>query len=148
MNAGELKEMLKALEIPFEATDTNAIMVQRIQESGKYKPTKETGAGKLMVDKKGRRTHPVLGPYRDVIVHPTTANNMKTSIFVSINFYTAEFQPREKVSLPTEVIRLLKSPSVPEHYFDATAISENGNVGAHKTRYVPKYIVELAEDNL
>lgn len=149
MNKGELKEILEALQITYEAdNDTNAVMVQRIQESGKYNPTKETGTGKIKADAKGRRVHPTLGVYRDVIVHPTSATNMKTSIFVSINFYTAEFQPREKVSLPTEVIRLLKNPSVPEHYYDPRAISENGNVGAHLTRYVPKYIVELAEDKV
>ncbi len=148
MNKGELKEILTALKIEFMDEDTNAVMVQRIQESGKYNPTKETGTGKVQANKKGQRVHPTLGRYRDVIVHPTSATDMKTSIFVSINYYTAEFQPREKVSLPTEVIRFLKSPNIPEHYFDANAISENGNIGAHKTRYVPKYIVELAEDNL
>ncbi len=146
MNKGELVEILKALQIDFESTDTNAVMVQRIHESGKYNPTKETGTGGIQADKKGRRTHPKLGLYRTVVVHPVGKTNANTSIFVSIGLYTAEFQPRERVDLPTEIIRFLKSPSIPEHYYDAHAISENGNVGAHMTRYVPKYIVELAED--
>ena len=148
MNKGELKEILTALKISFGDEDTNTVLVQRIQESGKYNPTKETGTGKIQANEKGQRTHPTLGRYRDVIAHPTAAADMRTSIFVSINLYTAEFQPREKVSLPTEVIRFLKAPNRPEHYFDPQAISENGNIGAHMTRYVPKYIVELAEDNL
>ena len=148
MNKGELTEILKALKIDFEDTDTNAVMVQRIQESGKYNPTKETGTGKLQTNEKGEKTHPILGKYYDVIVHPTGATNANTSIFVSIGLYTAEFQPREKVSLPAKVIKFLKEPGRPEHYYDANIISENGNVGAHMTRYVPRYIVERAGDDL
>ena len=146
MNKGELTEMLKTLQIDYEQTDTNAIMVQRIQESGKYEPVKESGVGKIQANEKGKRIHPKLGEYRRVIVHPIGVTNQNTSIFVSINLYTAEFQPREKIWLPTEVIRFLKSPRIPEHYFDKNVISENGNRGTHMTRYVPKYIVELAED--
>ena len=148
MNKGELKEILIALQIDYEDTDTNAVMVQRIQESGKYNPTKETGTGKIKANEKGERIHPTLGKYYDVIVHPTGATNANTSIFVSIGLYTAEFQPREKVSLPAKVVKFLKQPGRPEHYYDPRVVSENGNVGAHMTRYVPKYIVELAEDNL
>ncbi len=146
MNKGELTEILTALKIKFEDTDTNAVMVQRIQESGKYNPTKETGTGKIQANAKGDRVHPVLGKYYDVIVHPTGATNANTSIFVSIGLYTAEFQPREKVSLPAKVIKFLKEPGRPEHYYDPGVISENGNVGAHMTRYVPRYIVEQATD--
>ncbi len=146
MNKGELKEILTALKIDFNDDDTNAVLVQRVQESGKYNPTKETGTGKITANEKGQRTHPTLGRYRDVIVHPTGSTNANTSIFVSIGLYTAEFQPREKVSLPTKVIKFLKEGGRPEHYYDPHAISENGNVGAHMTRYVPKYIIELAED--
>ncbi len=146
MNKGELTEILTALKIKFEDTDTNAVMVQRIQESGKYNPTKETGTGKIQANAKGDRVHPVLGKYYDVIVHPTGATNANTSIFVSIGLYTAEFQPREKVSLPAKVIKFLKEPGRPEHYYDPSVISENGNVGAHMTRYVPRYIVEQAGD--
>ncbi len=148
MNKGELKEILTTLKIPFEDTDTNAVMIQRVQESGKYNPTKETGTGKVKANDKGERVHPTLGKYYDVIVHPTGATNAKTSIFVSIGLYTAEFQPREKVSLPAKVIKFLKQPGRPEHYFDAHAVSENGNMGSHMTRYVPKYIVELADSNI
>ncbi len=146
MNKGELTEILTALKIKFEDTDTNTVMVQRIQESGKYNPTKETGTGKIQANAKGDRVHPVLGKYYDVIVHPTGATNANTSIFVSIGLYTAEFQPREKVSLPAKVIKFLKEPGRPEHYYDPSVISENGNVGAHMTRYVPRYIVEQAGD--
>ena len=146
MNKGELTEILTTLKIDFEQTDTNAVMVQRIQESGKYKTTKETGTNGIQANEKGERIHPTLGKYRDVIVHPTGATNANTSIFVSIGLYTAEFQPREKVSLPTKVIKFLKDNGRAEHYYDPNAISENGNVGAHMTRYVPKYVIELAED--
>jgi len=96
MNKGELKEIITALKIPFEENDTNAVLVQRIQESGKYNVTKETGTGKIKANEKGERVHPILGKYYDVIVHPTGATNANTSIFVSIGLYTAEFQPREK----------------------------------------------------
>ena len=146
MNTGELKEILNTLQIKFENTDTNAVMVQRVQESGKYNPTKESGTGKIQANKKGERIHPVLGKYYDVIVHPTGATNANTSIFVSIGLYTAEFQPRERVSLPAKVIKFLKEPGRPEHYYDANIVSENGNIGAHMTRYVPRYIVERADD--
>jgi hypothetical protein len=145
MNKGELKEIIIALKIPFEDNDTNAVLVQRIQESGKYNPTKETRTGKIKANEKGERIHPILGKYYDVIVHPTGATNANTSIFVSIGLYTAEFQPREKVSLPAKVIKFLKQPGRPEHYYDPHVISDNGNVGAHMTRYVPKYIVERAD---
>ena len=149
MNKGELKEILTALKIPFEAeTDTNAVMVQRIQESGKYNPTKETGVGQIKANSKGERVHKTLGKYYDVIVHPTGKTNANTSIFVSIGLYTAEFQPREKVSLPAKVIKFLKQPGRPEHYYDANKMTENGNIGAHMTRYVPKYIVELADSDI
>ena len=146
MNKGELTEILKALQIDFKVDDTNAVMVQRIQESGKYNPTKETGAGTIQANKQGERVHPTLGKYYDVIVHPTGATNANTSIFVSIGLYTAEFQPRERVSLPAKVIKFLKEPGRPEHYYDPNIISENGNIGAHMTRYVPRYIVEQAGD--
>ena len=145
MNTGELNEILKTLQIPFNKTDTNAIKVQRIQESDKYNVTKETGTGKIQANKDGQRVHPLLGPYKKVIVHPVGITNQNTSIFVSINLYTAEFQPREQVELPQKVIDLLKSPTIPEHYYDKNAISENGNRGAHMTRYVPKYIVESVD---
>ena len=145
MNKGELNEIITALKITSSDDDTNAILVQRIQESGKYKPTKETGVGKIKANTKGERVHPILGKYYEVIVHPTGATNQNTSIFVSIGLYTAEFQPREKVSLPAKVIKFLKEPGRPEHYYDANAMTENGNVGAHMTRYVPKYIVEKVD---
>ena len=146
MNKGELTEILTALKIEFEDTDTNAVMVQRIQESGKYNPINESGTGKIQANKEGERVHPMLGKYYDVIVHPTGATNANTSIFVSIGLYTAEFQPRERVSLPAKIIKFLKEPGRPEHYYDPHVVSENGNIGAHMTRYVPRYIVEQAND--
>ncbi len=144
MNKGELIEILKTLQIEFKSDDTSAVLVQRIQESGKYKATKETGAGGIKANSKGERVHPKLGKYYDVVVYPVGKTNQNTSIFVSIGLYTAEFQPREQVSLPVSVIKLLKSPTIPEHYFDKNAVSENGNRGAHMTRYVPKYVVDQA----
>ncbi len=148
MNKGELVEILKALKIDFNEDDTNAVMVQRINESGKYKSAKEGGIGKIQVNDKGEKIHPQLGKYYDVIVTPIGAANQNTSIFAAINLYHIEFQPRTVVSLPAKVIKMLKSPSVPEHYFDKNKISDNGNVGAHCTRYIPKYIVERANEEL
>ncbi len=148
MNTGELNQIMDALKISGKDSDTNAIRVQRIQESGKYKTTKETGTGKVIANEKGERIHKTLGKYHDVVVHPTAPEDQNTSIFVSIGLYTADFQPRERVSLPAQIIRLLKSPSRPEHYYDPKIISENGNIGAHMTRYVPSYIVELADNNI
>jgi len=144
MNKGELLEITKALQIDTKPEDTNAILVQRIQESGKYNPVKETGTNKIKGNEKGERVHPILGKYYDVIVHPTQPQDQNTSIFVSIGLYTAEFHPGEKVQLPAKVIKFLKEPRVPQHYYNPNAISENGNVGAHETKYVPKYIVEQA----
>lgn len=146
MNRAELIEILDTLQISYNEDDTDGTLVERIQESGKYKAQNESGVSGIRANEKGQRVHPTLGKYRTVIVHPVGATNQNTSIFASIGIYTVEFQPREKVSLPTDIIRLLKSPAVPEHYYDPNVISENGNKGAHMTRYVPKYIVELAED--
>ncbi len=142
MNKGELAEILTTLQIPYNKDDTNAVMVQRIQESGKYNTTKETGTGKIQATKEGKRMHPTLGEYKKVIVYPVGATNQNTSIFVSINYYTAEFQPREQVDLPEAVVNFLEAPTIPEHYYDPNVISENGNKGAHMTRYIPKYIVK------
>ncbi len=142
MNKGELVEILDVLQIKYGNDDTNAVMIQRIHESGRYSTTKEGGTGKITANKKGERIHPLLGKYYDVIVTPIGAANQNTSIFAAIGIYHVEFQPREQVSLPAAVIKMLKSPSVPEHYYDSNVISENGNKGAHMTRFVPKYIVE------
>lgn len=145
MNKTELDKIMTQLEIPGESSDTLAIKVQRIEESGKFKPINENGTSGIKIDEKGRRIHPTLGTYRKVTVTPIEPMEQNTSIFVSINAYTAEFKPREMVELPTEIIKLLKSPRVPQHYYDSKAVSENGNIGAHMTRYVAKYVVESAE---
>lgn len=87
--------------------------------------------------------HKTLGEYKDCIVYPTAHAQKNTNVFVSIGLYTAEFIPEVKVSLPSKIIDFLKESTVVEHYFDKDATSENGNKGAHKSRQVRKYIVEL-----
>ncbi len=142
MNAGELNEILEVLKIPYNQDDTNAVKVQRIQESGKYNVLKETGAGKVTANEAGVQTHPTLGEYIKVEVFPVGTTNQNTSIFVSINYYTVEFQPREQIMLPIRVVEFLEAPTIPQHYYDPNVISENGNKGAHMTRYIPKYIIK------
>lgn len=143
MNKAELKEMCRALEISFEPSDTNATLVSRIEESGKYNPTVEKGVSNVKVEN-GIRIHPSLGKYRKVIVH--TRDPKEGSIFASINLYTVEFQPEEKIELPIGMIKFLKQAHYLEHYYDPQAISENGNIGAHLTRKVPRYIVERVDE--
>jgi hypothetical protein len=89
MNRGELDQILSTLKIPCKDDDTNAVRVQRIQESGKYNVTKETGTGKIQANKKGERIHPTLGKYIKVVVHPVGMTIHNSSFFVSINIYTA-----------------------------------------------------------
>ena len=145
MTKAELKGICDALEIPYENTDTNAVLVQRIEESGKYNPVVEkTGASGVRV-KDGKRVHPQLGEYKKVIVH--SRNPKEGSIFASINLYTVEFQPGEKIELPKKMIEFLKKASYIEHYYDPQAISENGNLGCHMTREVPRYIIEYVDED-
>jgi len=145
MGIDELRDILKVLEISFQNKDTEDVLRKKIKESGKY-DDKTSGIsikGKVV---NGVKTHPTFGRYYDVIVRPIKPEDQNTSIFVSINAYTVDFQPGAKVSLPKDIIKFLKGAITPEHYYDPNAMSENGNRGMHKTRYVPKYIVEKAHD--
>lgn len=90
-----------------------------------------------------KRAHPQLGEYRKCIISLTAAAQQNTNVFVSINTYTAEIKPDIEVELPVEVIKFLKTSYALSHYFDKNAVSENGNKGAHATKQVKKYIVEL-----
>jgi len=143
MNKAELKQLCEALEIPYEPSDTNAVLVQRIEESGKYNPVAERGATSTVLQN-GKRVHKQLGEYKKVIVH--ARDPKEGSIFASINLYTVEFQPGEKIELPEKMIEFLKKASYIEHYYDPNALTENGNLGAHLTREVPRYIIEYVED--
>jgi len=146
MNKAELLDICQTLGIEVEKGDTNKVLVDRIQDSGLYQSTIEkTGAATKVVD--GKRVHPQLGEYVDVIVH--ARDPKEGSIFASIGLYTVEFQPEEKISLPIGMVKFLKKDcSTIEHYYDRNAISENGNAGAHLSRRVPKYIVEIVDDRL
>jgi hypothetical protein len=149
MNKKELKDLCDALEIAYEPNDTNAVLVQRIEESGKYNPVAERGASGVKVVEEGgkkKRIHPQFGEYKKVIVH--TRDPKEGSIFCSINLYTVEFQPGEKIELPIKVIKFLKQAHYLEHYYDPNALTEFGNLGAHKTREVPRYIVEVVDEDL
>lgn len=100
-------------------------------------------ASKNKIDKTAR-CHPVFGEYSKVIVYPTEDAQKKTSIFVSINLSTFEFQPETEVELPKCVIDFIKSATFIKHEYDAEAVSENGNIGAHVAKHVRKYVVENA----
>jgi ribosomal protein S16 len=144
-NKKELHELCDALGIDYEKGDTNAVLVAKIEESGKYDPKTEKPGAPVQVDKEsGKRIHPQLGEYKSCIVH--SRDPKEGSIFASINLYTVEFQPGEKISLPVKMIEHLRKASKIEHYYDPHAISENGNIGAHMSREVPRYIVEIVED--
>lgn len=100
-------------------------------------------ASKKKIDK-NIKVHPVFGEYVKVTVYPTEEAQKKTSIFVSINLSTFEFQPEVEVELPTGVIDFIKSATYVKHEFDSTAESSNGNLGAHVAKQVRKYVVELS----
>lgn len=148
MTKEELKAILTDIKIDFLETDTNKTLEQRISESGRYVTTKESTGGKVTTSKDGKRVHKTLGEYIKVRVHPTAVQNQKTSIFCSINLFTVEFHPNEIVSIPKEVAKYLKGLGEVEYYYDANVITENGNKGAHMTRLVPKYIVEVIDESL
>lgn len=94
-----------------------------------------------------RTPHKVYGDWIEVIVHPSASQDKNTDIWVGVNDFGAQFKPRENVWLPKGIVKLLKDPNFAgtvEHYFDAEAISEiSGKRGVHKSRMLPKYVVEL-----
>ena len=144
MTKAELRNICDTLDIEYEKGDTNATLIERIKESGKYNPTTERGVRGVVVDKtSGKRVHPQLGEYKRVIVH--ARDPKEGSIFASINLYTVEFQPGEEIELPEKMIQFLKKASKIEHYYDPNQISENGNVGVHTYREVPRYIIETVD---
>lgn len=148
MNKDELKAVLDSIKVAYNEDDTNAVLLDRITESGRYATKKENSGGKVTIDEEGNRIHPLLGKYIKVKVHPTASHNAKTAIFCSINLYTVEFHPNEPVSLPIGAVKFLKGLGDPEHYYDPNHITENGNKGAHLTRMTPKYVVEIINDEL
>ena len=149
MDKEELQGTCKSLDIDFVTNDVKPTLIAKIRESGKWVQAKEKGGQRPVLNKEtGKMEHPVLGEYVEVIVRPTSAQNNKTSVFASIGLYTVEFQPNEAVKLPKLVAKFLKEAGEAEHYYDATARSENGNLGAHCTRRIPKYIVEVVSETL
>ena len=142
MTKAELKNICDTLDIEYEKGDTNATLVERIRESGKYQAVNERGASGVEVVE-GKRIHPTLGEYKRVIVH--ARDPKEGSVFASINLYTVEFQPGEEIELPEKMIAFLKKASKIEHYFDRNLISENGNPGVHTYREVPRYIIETVD---
>jgi len=147
MNAFELSGIAESLGLDYdEISDDTQALISAIKSSGKYNPTTEYGIKAIKKD--GKKFHPTLGEYVSVIVHPTQHAQKGTSVFASIGLYTVEFQPGEEVSIPRAIAKFLKESAVKEHYYDPRAISENGNIGAHCTRDVPKYIVTLASEAL
>lgn len=149
MSKAELQAVLDDIKVDYLETDTMKVLEQRIVESGRYATQKERSGGQVTVDKEtGKRKHKTLGEYIKVRVHPTEIQNKNTSIFCSINLFTVEFHPNEIVSLPKEVVKYLKGLGTVEYYYDANHITENGNKGAHMSRLVPKYIVEVVDENL
>lgn len=142
MNKEELIKICEGLEIEIDSKDTNSMLIDRIKETGKYVSAgTETGGGQTT--KNGKRFHKLLGEYKRCIVHPTEHSQQNTSVFCSIGLYTVEFQPRTEIDLPTVIIEFLREASVAQHVYDAKAISENGQIGAHVTKQAPKYIVEV-----
>jgi hypothetical protein len=144
MNKSELKDIFDALELDYEKGMTNAEMVKAIENSGKYKATKESHAPMRIDSKTGRRVHPQLGEYKKVRVQARDPKD--TNLFFSIGLYTVEFRAGDTVELPKAMIKFIKSCYTLEPYFDKNGISENGNIGVHTTREVPLYFVEDAED--
>lgn len=148
MDRAELEEIAIALRLNFKEENEDKELLDIIKKSGKYKPKTEKRGNKTFVDKDGNLIHETLGKYVDVVVYPTLAAQQNTSIFASIGLYTIEFHPNVEVSIPLEIAKLLKNATQDEYYYDPKAISANGNVGAHLTRQVNKYIVKKASDEI
>jgi len=131
MDRERVESIATKLEIKFTEETTNEELCTAIRTS------------KKKIDKTAK-VHQTFGEYKKVTVYPTEETQKKTSIFVSINLSTFEFQPEIEVELPIGVIDFIKSASYTKHEFDETAVSANGNIGAHVAKQVRKYVVELS----
>ena len=141
---GALREIATALQLDYTLTDDRDVLIKTIQKSDGYNPVNEMGSASEV--KEGKKVHPVFGEYIKVTVHPQEGFNTNTAVFVSVNNYTAEFQPRTMVSLPKKIVKFLQEATYAKHAFDPNVMSENGNMGAHVTRQERAYIVEIAVD--
>ena len=137
----ELRQIASALSVDYEIETTAEELVKKINASGKFNPIAEKNGG--TEDKDGKKVHPVFGEYIQVTVHPQNPMERETSIFVSVNSYVAEFQPDTAVWLPKQIVKFLKDSTYAKHVYDKNIVSDNGNVGAHVTKQVRSYIVEV-----
>lgn len=144
MKVAELRDLLDSKGIPYKAQHREAGLIKIIRGCGLFDVERKDGGKK---DENGKLIHPVHGEYVRCIVHPQGKYNQSGAIYVGINKYSATFNPRVPVKLPKGVIKFLRGASDAKHEFDKTAISENGNVGAHVTVQVPKYVVEILLDD-
>jgi len=140
----DLRIMAAQFGAAYESNATAEQLIEAITATDKYNPITESGGVPSAVVE-GKKVHPIHGEYVSVILHPTAGNEQNTSIFLSVNNYTVEVQPRTKVMLPKGIVKFAKSAKRIEHYFDRNAMSDNGNVGAHLSREVPLYIVEAGD---
>lgn len=129
MERSQVEAIATKLKITFTAETPNEELFTAIRGS------------KKTIDK-DVKVHPVFGEYKNVVVYPTEESQKKTSIFVSINLSTFEFQPEVEIELPQGVIDFLKTATFVKHRYDEGATSENGNIGAHVTEHVRKYVIE------
>jgi len=143
LSIDELREMAVGLGATNVVGLTSDQLITEISNHPDYNPIMEKGVAGAEV--KGKKVHPVFGEYKSVVVHCTEDAPDKTSIFISINAYTVEFHPGTKVSLPIGIIKFIKQAHVMKHYYDKSAMSEMGVLGAHMTRKVPMYIIESGE---
>lgn len=140
----EVLEKKKLEEMPREQVEAIAtkLEISFTEETPVEELCVAIRASKKKIDKTAK-VHPVFGEYKSVTVYPTEEAQKKTSIFVSINLSTFEFQPEVEVELPVGVIDFIKSATYVKHEFDAEAQSDNGNIGSHVAKQVRKYVVEF-----
>ncbi|MCH9712831.1 MAG: hypothetical protein K0U20_09430 [Proteobacteria bacterium] len=139
----ELRELLDEKEVSYTKQAKQAGLIKLIMESGKFDTPRKDGG----LEKDGKLVHPIHGEYIRCIVHPQALHNQNGSIYVGINKYNVQFEPRTPIKLPKGVIKFLKNATEAEHVFDANAISDNGNMGAHITVQKPKFVVEVLLDD-
>ena len=145
----ELEKICSNLEIEIETGDIESDLIDKINKSEKYQNTTESQVNGVGTDENGVRTHPKFGKYVKVIVNHRLTHNIGAGIFVSINLYTNEFAAGDEVEIPIQIARHLKyNCTHQEHYYDKTAKSANGQMGAHLTKAVPKYTVEMVSDGI